>query len=177
MNKLTDNNGRVIIRKAVKSDAKALIDYLNVIGGQSDFLTFGQGEFKKSIKQVEQSIENCIKKNNSLLIIAEINGNIVGNLDFSAGITPRIAHVGEFGVSVLKRYWGKGIGEALIKYLIEYSKKLGIIRKINLRVRIDNMPAIALYKKLGFIQEGIIRRDFFINGKFYDCLVMGLLID
>lgn len=177
MNELKINNESVIIRRAVKPDAKSLIEYLNLIGGESDFLTFGAGEYPKTIEQIEEFIENASKKDNALFIIAEINGKIIGNLNFSAGLSPRITHVGEFGVSVLKKYWGNGIGEELIKYLIEWSKKSGIIRKINLRVRTDNTPGINLYKKLGFSQEGILTRDFFINDKFYDSMSMGLMID
>lgn len=113
----------------------------------------------------------------SLAIIAEVKGKVVGNLNFSGGPRERTSHVGEFGVSVLKEYWGNGTGEELIEYLINWSKGTGIIRKINLRVRNDNTRGIHLYRKLGFIEEGIIRRDFLVNREFYDCLQMGLLID
>lgn len=170
-------NQKIIIRKANRSDAKALIEYLNVIGGESDFLTFGKDEFERSIYEEEVFIENALKKENALFIIAEVNGKVVGNLNFSGGARERTAHVGEFGVSVLKEYWGNGIGEELIKYLIAWSKDSGIIRKINLRVRTDNTPAIKLYKKFGFLEEGKRKRDFLINGKFYDSLLMGLMID
>jgi RimJ/RimL family protein N-acetyltransferase len=166
----------IVIRKAVKSDSKVLIEYLNTIGGESDFLTFGTGEFGRSIEQEEEFIESALKRENALFIIAEVDGKIVGNLNFSGGVRQRIAHVGEFGVSVLKEYWGNGIGEELIKYLINWSNTVGIIRKINLRVRTDNTRAISLYKKLGFLEEGILKRDFFINGEFYDSLLMGLEI-
>lgn len=52
-----------------------------------------------------------------------------------------------------------------------------IIRKINLRVRSDNHSAISLYKKSGFVSEGTITREFFINGKFFDAIHMGLEIE
>ncbi|GAA0742191.1 GNAT family protein [Clostridium oceanicum] len=168
---------KVVIRKVNKSDAKALIEYLNAIGGESDFLTFGKGEFGISIHEEEKFIESALKKENALFIIAEIKGKLVGNLNFSGGLRERNAHVGEFGVTVLKEYWGNGIGKELIKYLIDWSKDSGIIRKINLRVRDDNKPGIKLYKKLGFLEEGLVKRDFLINGEFYDSLLMGLLID
>ncbi|MCY6355937.1 GNAT family N-acetyltransferase [Clostridium sp. ZS2-4] len=177
MKEIQINNEKVIIRKGLKSDSKSLIEYLNIIGGQSDFLTFGADEYPKAIEQIEEFIESTSKKDNALFIVAELNGKIVGNLNFSAGLSPRITHVGEFGVSVLKEYWGNGIGEELIKYLIEWSKKSEIIRKINLRVRADNIRGINLYKKLGFLEEGTLTRDFFINGKFYDSIAMGLIID
>ncbi|AFS79045.1 acetyltransferase, GNAT family [Gottschalkia acidurici 9a] len=177
--KVIHNNikGTLNIRKAIKSDASSLIEYLNIIGGDSDFLTFGLDEFEKSIEEEEKFIESTFESKNDLFIIAEINSKIVGNLNFSGGLRKRTAHTGEFGISVLKEYWGKGIGEELIGYLINWSNTTKIIRKINLRVRTDNIRAINLYKKLGFLEEGVVKREFFINGKFYDCLLMGLLIN
>jgi len=177
MKEMNINDEKVIIRKAKKSDAKALIEYLNVIGGESDFLTFGIGEFEKSVEQEEDYIENILGQENALSIVAEVNGKVVGNLNFSGGPRHRTAHSGEFGISVLKEYWGNGIGEELIKYLINWSKNSGIIRKIDLRTRTDNTRSIHLYEKLGFLKEGIVKRDFSINGEFYDSFLMGLLID
>jgi RimJ/RimL family protein N-acetyltransferase len=168
---------KVTIRKAEISDAAALIEYLNIIGGESDFLTFGPGEFGRSVEAEAQFIANALKKKNALFIVAVTNGKVIGNLNFSGGPRERTAHTGEFGVSVLKDYWGKGIGEELIRYLISWSRSSGVIRKINLRVRTDNLKAIRLYKKFGFSEEGTLRRDFYINGEFRDSLLMGLLID
>ena len=165
------------IRKASSSDAASLIEYLNIIGSESDFLTFGKGEFGRSIEDEEKFIESALKKENALFLIAEINGKVVGNLNFSGGTRKRTAHAGEFGVSVLKDYWGKGIGGELISYLIGWSRGAGLVRKINLKVRTDNERGISLYRKLGFSEEGTLKRDFLIDGKFYDSLLMGLLID
>jgi RimJ/RimL family protein N-acetyltransferase len=171
------NGHTVIIRKACKSDAKAMLEYINAISRESEFLTFGEGEFDKTVEQEESFIDSISKQNNALFIIAEIEGKIVGNLNFSGGGRPRITHTGEFGVSVLKEFWGQSVGTELIKYLIEFSKQSRIIRKINLRVRSDNYSAIHVYKKLGFIEEGVITREFLINGSFHDSIQMGLNID
>lgn len=81
------------------------------------------------------------------------------------------------GITVRKPYWGLGIGKLLLKYLIDWAKGTGIIRKINLRVRSDNEKAIKLYEKYNFKKEGTLLRDFCINEKFYDSICMGLLID
>ncbi|OLS03357.1 GNAT family N-acetyltransferase [Tissierella creatinophila] len=177
MREINVNGEKVIIRKANKSDAKELVEYVNIIGGQSDFLTFGVGEFNISIEEEEKIIENSLKKDNKLFIIAEYKGEIIGNLNFSGGLRQRTAHTGEFGVSVLKEYWGNKIGEELVNYLINWSEETGIIRKINLRVRTDNERGICLYKKLGFVEEGMLKREFLIDDKFYDSLMMGLLIN
>jgi RimJ/RimL family protein N-acetyltransferase len=178
MKQLELKNGEMLlIRQAVKSDAKELVAYVNSISGESDNLTFGPGEFGMSIEQEETYLDNVSKQNNAIYLIAVIGEKIVGSLNFSCGVRPRIVHTGEFGVSTSKAYWGYGIGSELIKYLIEWSKESGIVRKINLRVRTDNAAAIHLYKKLGFIEEGVKTRDFLIQEKFYDSLLMGLTID
>lgn len=177
MEKISINHKKIKIREAKKEDAKAIIEYVNIIAGQSDFLTFGAGEFDISIEDEEKVIENSLKKENKLFIIAEYEDEIIGNLNFSGGSRQRTAHTGEFGISVLEEYWGNKIGEELINYLITWGKESTIIRKINLRVRTDNERAISLYRKLGFIEEGILKRDFLIQNKFYDSLMMGLLLD
>lgn len=178
MEKFQLKNGQnIIIREAIKSDAKNLVAYVDKISSQSDFLTFGPGEFNISVGQEEAFIESLSTQENALLLVAESEGEIIGNLSFSGGPRPRIAHVGELGISVLAEYWGHGIGTKLMEHLIQWAKESKTIRKVNLRVRSDNHNAIQLYKKLGFIEEGLLTRDFFVNETFYDALSMGLKTD
>ena len=177
MKEIKINGEKLIIRRTNKSDAEALVDYINTVAGETDYLSFGIGEFDMNVQQEEDFIENTLKKKNAISLVAEINGKIVANLNFSGGSRKRLSHVGEFGISILKEYWGYGIGEELIKYLIDWCKSSGIIRKINLKARTDNTRGLNLYKKLGFEEEGTLKRDLLINGVFYDSLCMGLLID
>jgi len=111
------------------------------------------------------------------MIIALVGDRVIGSLHFTGGARARIHHTGEFGVSVFKDYWGQGIGTAMVQELIHWSKDSKVIRKLNLRVRSDNDRAIRVYEKLGFVQEGLITREFFISEQFYDCICMGLNAD
>lgn len=171
------NNDKMTISESTKYDAEKLINYIKEISAQSDFLTFGRGEFDVSIEEEEKMLENILSSNNNLNIIALIDNKIVGNLTFRGGHRPRIRHTGEFGVSVLKDYWGLGIGKELVKYLINWAEDGDIVKKINLRVREDNKKAIRLYKSLGFKKEGMITRDLYLNGKYYSSIQMGLELD
>ncbi|PJI06912.1 MULTISPECIES: GNAT family N-acetyltransferase [Clostridium] len=170
-------NDKVVIRKGNKEDASKMVEYLKEIGGESDFLTFGKNELNVNVSDEENFIDNSNKNENSLFLVAEVNGKIVGNLNFSAGKNSKVRHVGEFGVSVLKAYWGNKIGNELIEYLIKWSKHTGIIKKINLMVREDNVRAIKLYKKIGFVEEGILKREFLSEGKFYSGISMGFYVN
>ena len=168
---------QAIIRRATKSDAKALVDYLNTIGAESDFLTFGKEGLGITVEAEEAFIESNISKDNTLFLVAEIEDQIIGNLNFSGGIRARTRHAGEFGVSVLKEYWGQGLGGELITYLIDWAKSSPVITKINLQVRTDHHRGIKLYKKFGFAEEGYKRKEILIEGQYYDMLLLGLSID
>lgn len=178
MKKLILRDGReLIIRKAVIPDAPRMVQYLSVIGGESDNLTFGLNEFEISVDKEELIIESMNSKDNSIMIIGEIGDQIASMLSMACGTRPRTRHVGEFGITVRKPFWGLGIGDAMLDYMIEWSRNTHIVRKINLRARVDNNKAIALYKKHGFMEEGVATRDLYINGSFIDSIIMGLEID
>lgn len=173
---ILSNGKKVIIRKAKKEDAEELIKFINVISYESDFLTFEPGELKLTKELEESIIEEYYNSDNKLFLVAEIEGEIIGNLSFKGGSRQRLKHTGEFGISVKKEYWNMGIASQLIKELIEWVKASKIIKKINLKVREDNECAINLYRKFGFIEEGKVSKEFYVNGIYYSTILMGLEI-
>ncbi|MBV1758481.1 MAG: GNAT family N-acetyltransferase [Dethiosulfatibacter sp.] len=177
MEKFHIDNMEFIIRESTKTDAKALIEYLDKIAGETDFLTFGVGEMKISLEQEEMFLENSLNQQNALMALVLHDDSVIGCVSLTGGTKPRLRHAGELGISILEPYWGKGIGEKMIDYLVNWSKKTGVIRKINLKVRTDNVRGLNLYRKKGFIVEGTVCRDMLIDDKFYDSIIMGMLID
>lgn len=171
------NGEKIVIREAAQSDAKSIIDYVHRIAGESNNLTFGEGEFKVTVSQEEDMIQKVSKADNKLFLVVIKDEEVIGNLSFMGGNRPRTRHMGDLGMTVLKSYWGQGIGGALLNYLIEWSENNPIIRKINLQVKVDNENAIKLYERFNFKNEGCIERFFLIDGEFFDAYSMGLLID
>ncbi|QDS32663.1 GNAT family N-acetyltransferase [Brevibacillus brevis] len=167
----------VIIRLAELADAEALVAFIHRVSGETDNLSFGSQEWTVTPDEQKENIKRCLEAHNQLCLIAEVDGRVVGNLTFRGGIRSRTQHVGEFGISVLKEFWGSGVGRLLLESLLEWAKRSKVIRKINLKVRSDNDSAIRLYKKLGFKEFGTLTREFMIEDTFYDCLYMGIEID
>ncbi|NNE16182.1 MAG: GNAT family N-acetyltransferase [Saprospiraceae bacterium] len=164
------------VRKATVEDAEAILKHVKTVGDETEFLTFSSEDFKKTLEQEKQIILAHNTSPNQLFFIAEHNGSIIGVSNLMASQKPRLRHIGEFGISVLKSYWGKGVGTAMIKFMISWAKEGGIITKINLIVQKNNFGAVALYLKLGFEKEGDLRRALKINGKYYDAYYMGMLL-
>ncbi|MGZ4162796.1 MAG: GNAT family N-acetyltransferase [Tumebacillaceae bacterium] len=170
------NKQTLIIRPAETSDVEAVVDYIRLVAGETDYLTVGASDIKTTPERQADIIEQH-NTTGGLFIVGVVDGEIAGLLNFGRGRKARTAHVGDFGLTVREKYWSYGIGTKLLQYLIEWAQDSKEIRKINLRVRTDNAPAIAIYEKLGFKHEGLLTRDFLIDGKFYDCYLMGIEID
>ncbi|GAC1355392.1 MAG: GNAT family N-acetyltransferase [Ktedonobacteraceae bacterium] len=171
------NNLQLTLRHAEPRDAENVLAFIHQVAGESENITFGPGEFTMSVEEERKFLQQTAASPNSLYIIAEIAGEIVGTLSFSTGKRPRLQHAGEFGTTVLRRYWNIGIGTHMLAYLIDWAKQIDTIRKINLRVRVDNLPAIHLYQKHGFVQEGRLTREFYLHEQFVDVYMMGLQLD
>lgn len=168
-------DGRVlVIREATAEDACAVLDYVECISSESDFLTFRPGEFELGEAEEKDYLQKCREAENQLYILGFIDDRIASTLNFSAGRRPRVRHTGEFGMSVRKQYWELGIGSLMLDTLTNWTRKTEIIKKINLRVRTDNQRAIALYRHKGFVTEGTIRKEMLLNGTYFDHHWMGL---
>ena len=79
-------------------------------------------------------------------------------------------------MGILPAYRGKGLGRMLIEATLRAAQKSGFAR-VELDVYEDNARAIALYEKMGFAREGIVRRAARIDGQFIDAISMALLFD
>jgi RimJ/RimL family protein N-acetyltransferase len=167
----------VLIRRAVPDDAGAALEYLGKVGGETQNLTFGAEGPGLTEAEEREYFARVAGSDNCLAILALVETTIVGGLTFEGGTRPRLRHLGEFGISVAQEYTGLGIGRAMIEYMIGWAERSGVVRKINLKVRVDNFGAIRLYERMGWEHEGRTTRDTLIDGQFNDCLLMGRAVD
>lgn len=87
-----------------------------------------------------------------------------------------IARAAEIGIVVgeptLRR---RGIGREATALLLRYAVEVVNLRRLWLRVRADNAPALRIYQGLGFAVEGCLREHVWRDGAYRDLLIMGLL--
>jgi RimJ/RimL family protein N-acetyltransferase len=162
------------IRQAAVDDARALLDYVHAISGESDFLTFGPGEFELTVPREEAFIRSCLASYNQIYLVGLVEDEMVAALIFSGGRRRRVRHSGELSMSVRKAFWGLGIGSRMLDALITWARDTRIVKKINLRVRADHHRAIRLYERKGFVREGTLRKGICLDDTFYDQHWMGL---
>ena len=160
-----------IIREAVPDDAEKMISYLNQVGGESDNLLIGENEFTVPIEGVKRKLAMSKDSENSIVLIALENDQIIARAELEGYYPARIRHRAKFSISVKKEFWNQGIGTEMIKRIFEQAKNLKI-RIIELEVIADNERGINLYHKMGFADIGIYKDYFFVNGIFKDAVVM-----
>jgi RimJ/RimL family protein N-acetyltransferase len=170
---LHNNSLKYIIRSAMEKDAKSLSELRLEIDGETENLDRVKGEAfidEFGLKQIIIDDTECM---NNLFLVAEVNGRLVGFSRCEGNKLKRTSHKVEFGVCVLKEYWGFGIGKNLLKKAINWADS-NEIQKINLTVIETNENAIKLYEQNGFEVEGILKKDKLLSdGNYYNTILMG----
>jgi len=111
------------------------------------------------------------------LLVAELDGKVVGMVGVHPSSRPRMRHVASIGMAVAEAYQRQGVGTALLDAAIELAEKwLGILR-IELCVWVDNKAAIALYRNRGFEIEGVARAYALRDGEVVDAFHMARIAE
>lgn len=108
-----------------------------------------------SVPWSKKSIEEFFGQSNSVFLVAEEFGKVVGYV----GMYQVLNEGNITNVAVIPGYKGIGVGENLMRDVINEAKKLGV-KSMTLEVRESNEAAINLYLKLGFESVGV-RKKFY----------------
>lgn len=158
---ITLKNGSVaVLRNGVESDGSAVFENFNLTHEETDYLLSYPDENTFDAEEEGQFLEQKTESANEIEIIAFVDGKVVGTAGIEAvGTKYKVRHRAEFGISVLKEYWGLGIGRALTEACIKCAKEAGYAQ-LELSVVAENESAIELYQKEGFVEYGRNPRGF-----------------
>jgi len=76
----------LLLRRPKEEDAEAMIEYLNIVGGESDNLLFGKNEFRLTVEQEREYINNVNINDNALMLLGIIDNQIVSVSQVSSSI-------------------------------------------------------------------------------------------
>ena len=171
---MTLKDGTVIrLCSLEKTDAGAAIFCLRKVSAETDFLMREVSECGMTIAQEEDVIARKAEYPRELLLGVFIGDALIGMAGLNAcGPYARVRHRAGIGVSLLSRYWGRGIGSAMLRALMELAETVGY-EQIELEVVDNNARAIALYQRFGFEAVGRIPRAMkYADESYADLLIM-----
>jgi len=107
------------------------------------------------------------------LLLAFVDGRIAGLAGLHpVGKSPRRAHARMLSICVVKPFQGKGVSTRLMQSLMDLADKWLPVTRIELTVFSDNVRAIKLYERFGFVAEGTHKAYALRDGVYADTLAM-----
>jgi RimJ/RimL family protein N-acetyltransferase len=171
-------NGRtILIRSAAREDAAELLGFIRDVAAGTDQIASTPEDLPKTAEEERRFIEQRRDGPGSLLLVAVHDGRIVGVEGFEAPHQRRLAHTGTLGISIGESWRNCGVGRAMIQTLIDWARTHPRIEKVCLSVFSSNRIGRALYRSLGFVEEGRRRGGAKLGtNRYVDEILMGLWV-
>lgn len=166
------SNRLFVIERARPEEAAALLDYLKIVGGETDNLSFGAEGVPLSLEEEQDYLRAQCGSTDNVQYLAKVDGEIIGTASLNRNHN-RMRHRGVFGISLKKAWWGCGAASALMQKILVFAKDNGF-EQLNLEVCSSNARAIHLYEKYGFRKLCTFPHFFKINGEYIDFDLMNL---
>lgn len=166
----------IIYRKAREEDAEKIVKFFNIVGGETNYMSFEKDEYALNVEEQAELIRSLEGNATNTMLLAMDGEEIAGLSTITSSHKIKSGHDAELGIVVGKKYQGKGIGTALIRQVIDWVRENGITTRMSLEVRADNVKAVNMYMKFGFVVEGCRKNSTRLNGTYYDDYVMGMML-
>ena len=168
------NQKQVLIRQAETKDAEELLHCVKTYISQSQFIPKHDYEIKLTVEQEMDWINSFLKNDNSILLVAEYENQLIGNIDVTGSQRKRMMHTGMIGMGMLEEWRNSGLGTLLMENAIAWAQQNTLLELLWLQVYTANHAALHLYKKMGFIDNGTIQNYFKHETDYFDVMTMSL---
>lgn len=166
---------RARVREITEEDAEAYLGLLRQLDSETAFMLMEPGERTASVEEQRQWIRSTEELGNHTILVAEVDGELVGFLGARGGPCRRNRHCASLAMGVLKAHCGQGLGRSLLGEVERWARAQGL-RRLELTVMVHNERAIQLYRGAGFAHEGTKREALVVDGRAVDEHVMAKLL-
>ena len=156
---LYDGSG-CVLRSPDADDALEIIHHLRITSDETGFMARYGDEITMTPEDETNYLRSVKENPRALMIAAFVDGVLAANSGFNpAAPMEKYRLRAEFGISVKRAFWGRGVGSALLEANIEAARSAGY-GQLELEVVTDNVRGIALYEKFGFQIYGTRPKSF-----------------
>jgi len=127
---------------------------------------FTLAEFKTIFEELSQ-------KDESIRFAIEVGAELVGDCVLHS--IDKHNRFCEVGILLGKPHWAKGYGQQALSLLVDFAFRHNNMHRVGLEVLADDERAVGCYLKVGFVEEGRLRKRDWVNGAYHDVMVMGIL--
>lgn len=169
-------SSRIIVRPAEPRDGGAVVTLARAVAAEPEGWLLADATWR-SVAAERRFIRAVQRHPDAVLLVAEIDGAIVGRLSAARDPHPASSHVADVGLMVSSGSRRAGVGSAMMRAVEEWARGASI-SKLELHAFPYNTPAIALYEKLGYRREGHRERHYLRpDGQYVDAILLAKLLD
>ncbi len=177
--KFTLRDGRkVVLREADSRDLDKLLSFINglVIEKRRDESSQLFTGFESQLTRRQEAgwlddLVGRIRKGDAMSVLAEVDGEVVGNGEIERGSYAETWHHGHLGLTIRGSYRGLGIGREMVRVLLAEARRQGL-RSVHVEFLSRNQAAVRVYEKAGFKRVGGIPGKVYRDGRLLDSLIM-----
>jgi hypothetical protein len=162
---------KIVVRRATREDVEPAARLWQALADERRYIAA-----ERVSNEQKDRWTKSIDDRAALWATAEVDDELVGWLSLVRyGDLEKTRHLRNLGMGVARAFRGIGVGTALMDYAIKWARRKRV-EKIVLSVFSTNHRAAGLYRKFGFVAEGVRKKQFVINGKYVDEVLMGLFL-
>lgn len=153
------------LRKLEEKDAEGMLEWMHDADIQKNFRLDGSNKSKEDVIAFINDAETAPVNGKSIhLAIADEHNEYLGTISLKN--VDMEAKNAEYAISLRKKAQGQGIGLEATRKVLSLAFEVYELEKVYLNVFSDNINAICLYEKCGFVCEGEFRRHLYLNGEY-----------
>lgn len=105
-----------------------------------------------------------------LMVARQADNEVVGTIDIT-DFAPLHSR-GELGISIRKEFQGKGYAKEALALICDYAFRFLFMKQLVAHVAADNEASIRLFASCGFVQCGLLKEWWHVEGSYKDVLLL-----
>ncbi|TWI69554.1 RimJ/RimL family protein N-acetyltransferase [Pseudoduganella lurida] len=159
------------VRHLLNTDLNTFIALVNDLPSRGDYFS---SQFKSPETMRKEFLQNgFVTEDSELFVIEDERHHIVGVITHFKSRTPTTREIGYrlFATELA----GLGYTSEALRMLADYLFRVHTWHRLEVLAAPENGASVRVAQKCGFTEEGLLRGAFFINGRYQDVKVLGLL--
>ena len=166
------DGAKLLLRSPEVEEARQLLNYLDTVRHETDGILYAPEDVLPTLEQERNWIRDKRDCQVGVHIAAEADGQVVALAGIDQPSFTRQKHLGSAGISIMKRWCDRGLGSYLMQELVDYACAESELQLLTLTVLSTNHRAQAVYKKVGFAEDGRAPNRIKIDGRMIDLISM-----
>lgn len=164
---------RVRLRALRSTDTERLNEFWSDL----ELASLGSNRAPKphSVDQTQALFEDLAKLDDMVRFAIEAEGELVG--DCSLHDIDKHNRTCDVGIAIGKPYWSQGYGQEALRLLVDFAFHHQNMHRVGLEALADDPRAVGCYRKVGFVEEGTLRKRDWALGEYHDVVLMSILAE